>query len=219
MKDAESLWVASNIGGRQCVLGVIYRHPKYDCRGLTDDVSAILHYLSDKRLPYIICGDININRLQHTSSSSVHKYIEADESYNCQQIITRPTATSASLVDHFYTTFDLEKVIPGILINFLSDNLPIFMLIKTNAAKIHDKKPIIKSDYTNFGSEMFREIISHKFQHLPQTEGNPSKDLNQALKVLGDSLNQHAPLKNLSRSKKKLSKTMDNNWSLQINQE
>jgi len=219
LKDAESLWVETNIGGRQCVLGVIYRHPKYDCKGFTDYVSATLHYLSDKRLPHIICGDININLLQHTSSSSVHKYIEAYESYNCQQIITRPTATSASLVDHFYTTFDLEKVIPGILINFLSDNLPIFMLIKTNAAKIHDKKPIIKSDYTNFGSEMFREIISHKFQHLPQTEGNPSKDLNQALKVLGDSLNQHAPLKNLSRSKKKLSKTMDNNWSLQINQE
>ena len=129
MKDAESLWVASNIGGRQCVLGVIYRHPKYDCRGLTDDVSAILHYLSDKRLPYIICGDININRLQHTSSSSVHKYIESYESYNCQQIITRPTrvtATSASLIDHFYTNLDLEKIIPGILINDLSDHLPYF---------------------------------------------------------------------------------------------
>jgi len=108
---------------------VIYRRPKYGCKGFTDDVSAILHYLSDKRLPYIICGDININVLQHTSSSSVHKYIETYESYNCQQIITRPTsvtATSASLIDHFYTTFDLEKVILGILINDLSDYLPIF---------------------------------------------------------------------------------------------
>jgi len=84
LKDAESLWIETNIGGRQCVLGVIYRHPKYDC--FTDDVSAILHYLSDKKLPYIICGDINMNLLQHTSSSSVHKYIETYESYNCQQI-------------------------------------------------------------------------------------------------------------------------------------
>jgi len=52
---------------------------------------------------------------------------------------------------------------------------------------------------------MFLETISHNFQHLPQTEGDPSTDLDQALKVLGDSLNQQAPLKNLSRSKKKLS--------------
>jgi len=92
---------------------VIYRHPKYACKGFTDDVSATLHYLSDKRLPYIICGDININLLQHTSSSSVRKYIETYESYNRQQIITRltrVTATSASLIDHFYTTFNLEKV-------------------------------------------------------------------------------------------------------------
>jgi len=43
LKDAESLWVETNIGGRQCVLGVIYRHHKYDRKGFTDDVSAILH--------------------------------------------------------------------------------------------------------------------------------------------------------------------------------
>jgi len=93
----------------------------------------------------------------------------------------------------------LEKVIPGIHINDLSYHFPIFLLIKTNTAKIHDKKPIIKGDFTNFDSEMFLETISHNFQHLPQTEGDPSKDLNQALKVLGDSLNEQAPLKNLSR--------------------
>ena len=73
------------------------------------------------------------------------------------------------------------------------------MLIKTNTAKINDKKPIIKRDVNNFDSEMLLETISHKFQHLPQTEGDSSKDLNQALKVLGDSLNQQASLKNLSR--------------------
>jgi len=192
------MWVETNIGGRQCVLGIIYRHPKYECKGFTDNVSVLLHYLSDKRLPYIICGDININLLQHTSSSSVQEYIETYESYNCQQKITRPTkvtATTASLIDHFYTTFDLEKVISGIRINDLSDHLPIFMLIKTNTAKIHGKKPVTKRDFTNFDSEMFFATINHKFQHLHQTEGDPSKDLNQALKVLGDSLNQQASLK------------------------
>jgi len=33
---------------------VIYRHPKYVCKGFTDEASAILHYLSDKRLPYTV---------------------------------------------------------------------------------------------------------------------------------------------------------------------
>jgi len=79
--------------------------------------------LSDISLPYIICGDINITLIKHRSSSSIHDYIETYETCNCQQLITRPTrvtATSASLTDHYYTTFDLEKVIPGILINDLS---------------------------------------------------------------------------------------------------
>jgi len=42
------------------------------------------------------------------------------------------------------------------------------------------RKLIIKRDFTNFDSEMFLETISHKFQHLPQTEGDPSKDFNRA---------------------------------------
>ena len=41
--------------------------------------------------------------------------------------------------------------------------MPIFMLIKTNTAKIHDKKPIIKHDFINFDSEMFLETISNNF--------------------------------------------------------
>jgi len=39
---------------------------------------------------------------------------------------------------------------------------------------------------------------------LPQSEDDSSKDLDQAQKVLGDSLNQQAPLKNISRAKNKL---------------
>jgi len=66
LKDAESLWVETNIGGRQYILGVISRQPKHD-KGFSDDVIAILHQRSDKRQPYIICGDININLLQHTT--------------------------------------------------------------------------------------------------------------------------------------------------------
>jgi len=93
------------------------------------------------------------------------------------------------------------------------------MLIKTNIAKIHGKKPVTKCDFTNFDFEMFLATINHKFQHLHQSEGDPSKDLNQALKVLGDSLNQQAPLKNSLDQKTNCLQTMDNNWFLQINQE
>jgi len=34
------------------------------------------------------------------------------------------------------------------------------MLIKTSTSKTHDKKPIIKRDFTNFDSEMFLETIT-----------------------------------------------------------
>jgi len=58
-------------------------------------------------VPYILCGDINIKLLQHSSSSRIHNCIETCKSYNCQNLITRPTrvtTTSASLIDHFDAT-------------------------------------------------------------------------------------------------------------------
>jgi len=59
----------------------------------------------------------------------------------------------------------LEKVIPGILINDLSEHLPIFLLTNANTAKTHDKKPTTKRDFTNFDSEMFlNTLASRRFQ-------------------------------------------------------
>jgi len=71
LKDAESLWVETNIGGRQYVIGVIYRHPKYDCKCFTDDISAMLHYLSDKKL-YTLFVEILTKIFYNTQAHQVY---------------------------------------------------------------------------------------------------------------------------------------------------
>jgi len=83
----------------------------------TENICEILHNLSEKKLPFIICEDININLMQQTAIPQVRNYVSAYKSYNCLQLTTKPTRitpSSSTLIDHIYTTLPLYKVTPGI---------------------------------------------------------------------------------------------------------
>ena len=64
INDSKSLWIEINLHKKPCTIGVIYRHPGYDIGAFTENICEVLHNLSDKKLPFIICGDININLMQ-----------------------------------------------------------------------------------------------------------------------------------------------------------
>ena len=73
---------------------MIYRHPNNDIHSLTHSLSETLHYLSNSKLPFLICGDININLLQQDTMLSVSKYVDTYNSYNCLELITVTTEPS-----------------------------------------------------------------------------------------------------------------------------
>jgi len=121
LNDSESLWIEINLHKKPCIIGVIYRHPRYDISAFTENMCEILR------------GDININLMQQNVIPQVRNYVNAYKSYKCLELITKPTRitpSSSTLIDHIYTALALDKLSPGILINDLSDNLPIFVLIK-----------------------------------------------------------------------------------------
>jgi len=70
------------------------RHPGYDISAFTKNICEILHNLSDKKLPFIICEDININLMQQTAIPQARNYVNAYKSYNCLDLITKPTRTA-----------------------------------------------------------------------------------------------------------------------------
>jgi len=127
--NSESLWIEVYICNKKCVIGVIYRHPNNDIHSFTLNLSETLHYLSNAKLPFLICGDIKINELQQDTLLSVGNYVKTYNSYNCLELITKPTriaTASGTLTDHIYTNLPTGKLIPGILVNDLSDHLPVF---------------------------------------------------------------------------------------------
>jgi len=92
------------------------------------------------------------HKLDATDCNTSSKNLCAYKSYNCLQLITKPTRitpSSSTLIDHIYTTLPLHKVTPGILINDISDNLPIFVWIKSAHFEKVDTKAQFKHDFSN----------------------------------------------------------------------
>jgi len=64
----------------------------------------------------------------------IRNYINTCSIYGCLQLITNPTRitpTGCTIIDHIYTNFPTEKLTPDILINDLSDHLPVLVFIKS----------------------------------------------------------------------------------------
>jgi len=128
LNDSESLWIEINLHKKSCIIGLIYWHPGYDISAFTENVKFFtISVIKSYNLSYVGTSTCTYcNRLQY--------YVNAYKSYNCSELITKPTRitpSSSTLIDHIYTTLPLDKVTFGILINDFSDHHPIFVSIKS----------------------------------------------------------------------------------------
>ena len=136
--------------------------------------------------------------MQQTAIPQVRNYVNAYKSYNCLQHITKPTRitpSSSTLIDHIYTTLPLYKVTPGVLINDLSDHLPIFVSIKSAHVEKVDTKAQIKHDFSNFNAEEFVDKIKETLNGIIINSNNPAAALDDAIGAIKKVLDDHAPLK------------------------
>jgi len=59
---------------KKTVISVIYKYPAPQYDSFTKELENILRNLNDNKVTYYICGDFNINFLQHESSQQVKIY-------------------------------------------------------------------------------------------------------------------------------------------------
>jgi len=118
---------------------------------------------------------------------------------------TRITTTSSTLLNHIYTNLPATKLTPGILINDLSDHLPVFVSIKSKISKKWNLKSCNRYDYSNFNAENFVTEVQEALDNLPINQSNPCETLDSGILMLEQCLNEQAPIKKLSNAKQKLS--------------
>ena len=97
--DCEDIWVQIELEhGKNCVIGVIYRHPKQNLNRFHLSFEKVLELLSCKNATYYIRGDFSINLLQN--ESKVKAYI--DMTYSLGAIPLLLILLELQIIHHHY---------------------------------------------------------------------------------------------------------------------
>ena len=195
--------------GKKIIVGVIYRHPNYNFQEFQKCLTTTLLNFENAKCEYIICGDININLLSSSSNKRVATYIETLLSNGCNSLINNPTRFSfnskPSLLDHIYTNNILNGKECGICLYNISDHLPVFVMIKNCKSIISNDVAAYTRCMRNFNPELFLGDLNSKLHQIEENilidndiENNFQNFISFFLKLL----NQHAPVKQLSRREK-----------------
>ena len=112
----------------------VYRAPGQHISTLCDNIVPIIDdgHRNGKKF---VCGDFNINILQHESKDSVRQFLDSMYALGLYPLITKPTRitrTTATIIDNIKLfTHDIElKYECGLIIDDSSDHLPIFAMCK-----------------------------------------------------------------------------------------
>jgi len=139
--DCGTLWIEMKLNDEKYAGGVIHRHPDHNFKTFSEELFRILHELNGIKYTYFVCGDFNINLMHYSKVKRVTDYVDVLQSLSCKLLIEktdRITKHSITHINHIYTNYVKSSIVSGIIIDDLSDNLPIFAIsIKTAPQKVY----------------------------------------------------------------------------------
>ena len=200
----------SLINGKKALIGCIYRAPKTDLEQLIEFISNFCQNTRNKTI--YLCGDFNIDLLQYDTNNVTNYFIDLLYRFGLHPLITRPTritSHSNSLIDNIFTT-NLSDIHSGLIINDLSDHLPIFLMFEYN----HNKSKNIIYNTKRVVNDRNLNAMANKLKETNWNEVLASEDVNDMYNTFS------AKLKNIYNttcpvtvSKQKLGRKMpDKPW-------
>lgn len=152
-----------NSHGKNIIVGSVYRPPNQNYVSFLDNFCDILSVISINNKLCYIAGDYNLDLLRCINHSPTQEFIENLFSYMFVPLIDKPTritAHSATLIDNIFTNNLSDKALNCILINDLSDHLPIlsYSFDDSVTLKTQSHKPV--RNYSEANVNRFRTCLS-----------------------------------------------------------
>ena len=208
VEKCEDLWANVTINDRTDVIGVIYRHPRQNYSSFQDAFCDKLNFLNSRKSTYYVCGDFNINTIRSSTKNAIKFFtdsVHACSSVNLIDHPTRITDRSATLLDHIYTNDMKRDLLPGIILQDISDHLPIFMqIVNTQSSKSDTIRKI--RDMRHLNKEVFNFDLETKLENPASSIFDISDEndfFNKFNRIFCETVNLHAPLRNATRREKK----------------
>ena len=126
----ESLFVEITVPhGKNIIVGCVYRPPNQNTALFLDKLNDILSHISKDNKQCYVMGDFNLDLFQYNHHTPTQEFIDTLFSFALIPLISNPmclTSYSATLIDNIFTNNLSQNVLNGVVLNDLSDRLPVF---------------------------------------------------------------------------------------------
>lgn len=189
---------------KNVLVSCIYRTPGTSIDTFGDWMEKM--FASTNQKVMFICGDINVDLLNPNKHKSTEEFINTIYSLGLHPKITKPsriTAQSATLIDNILTNVLEDKIVSGLLVNDISDHLPVFAVYDCSHKENKDSNKFIYKRARNEGSmTLFRnELLKQNWNEVYGVE-----DIDIAyesfLKTFNTLYDKHCPMKRYNRKQK-----------------
>ena len=121
-----------------------------------------------------IGGDFNADLLKSNSDTNIKDFMNLTYSLGCIPLITHPTritTTSSTLLDYVYTDNVLGELKSFILVEDVSDHLPVIVCSNLSLPKSEQSTVTLTRDTKNFDTEKFLDKLTQGASHSKLTQG------------------------------------------------
>ena len=128
---------------------VIYRHPKQKLSEFCYSFEKTVEKLNGKKLMCYIGGDFNADLLKSNFDTNIKDFMNLTYSLGCIVLITQPTRitnTSSTILDHVYTNNVVDDHKSFIVVEDVSDHLPVMVCSNLSLPKSEKSDVILIRD-------------------------------------------------------------------------
>ena len=126
----------------------------------------------------------------------------------CENVMKKPTRItthSATLIDDICTNNTQNHITAGILIHYISDHLPIFILIETkNIKEVKSQKNTQRKNMNNIEMQNFFNDLQNSILDWSCINNTVEEDFNKFNYTLKSIIDKYAPKTTITRKQKKL---------------
>ena len=185
----------------------VYRAPGTDIAQFNMEFEDILDKMKNRKI--FICGDLNIDLLKCDSHNGTKHFVDLLYSNGYFPLISRPTRVtenSGTLIDNIFTSEISVGIKSGILINDITDHLPIFASIPYYSKKEEEVKEVFKRAVTSVGIENLKRDLSTVDWSFITGEQDPNRAYKKFMEIFNCFFNKHCPIKKVNSRVNEMSK-------------
>ena len=185
---------------KNALISCIYRAPDSSIELFTEWMESMFSKISNKMM--YLCGDWNIDILNPYNHNNINAFIDLMYSMSLFPKITRPSrisSHSATLIDNIFRNDIENNTMSGLLINDISDHLPVFCVFDKN----YGRKVERKFEYKRVRSEESIGLLKNQLREQNWDALYVEKDVDTAyetfLKIFNSLYDKNCPIKKYHR--------------------